>query len=97
MRALILTALLALAACATPTPPVPEPGPPDPDPGPAATSCERAEQRSRALGCSRSSESAAFVDACTRYETLGGDSRWQPDCMAQAVDCPALEACRSGQ
>jgi len=100
MRALILIAL-ALAACATPTPPVPEPGPPpdpDPDPGPAATSCERAERRSLALGCSSASESAAFVDACTRYEALGGASRWNPDpCMVNAVDCPALSACRSGQ
>lgn len=97
---LAFAAVLALSGChpLPPTPPGPGPvDPPSPEPGPAATSCGRAEQRSRELGCSTASETAAWVDACERYEALGGASRWNPEAMSRATSCEQIESARGGE
>jgi hypothetical protein len=94
MRALLLTALLALCACAHVTPPAPEPGPPDPEPGPAATACERSCARAAELDCNGAGPNC--VEACERYEALGGELARNPECQAKAATCEQRDACRSG-
>lgn len=96
--------LLALAACPGPTPapvtpPAPQPVPdppeppaPEPGPGPAATPCDRGCARAVQLRCT--TDLASCVDACDRYEELGGAFAWNPSCMEHAPSCQALEDCR---
>jgi hypothetical protein len=97
MRSLLLIALLALAACAHMTPPGPEPvDPPSPDPGPAATPCERSCAKADELGGCNGAGGPNCVEACERYEALGGELARNPECQAKASTCEQRAMCRSG-
>lgn len=86
-------ALLVFAGCSPAV--VPGPVPPGPEPSPAGTPCEQAAARYVELRCGTAS-AEWFADQCANFGDLPGASGWNPKCMARAVDCPALSACRGG-